>query len=120
MTCGVAADESNKRRKFQHLHENKLKAEGVDIFQMLLLVLRHVVLTYHLHNVRRNFEILTVDNVSCPIFPSSLILNFDTFSDAPTYTNLAFYNIIQNGVGAGWGVKPMLKTAELVKASVKT
>ena len=51
MTCGVSADESDKRRKFQDLDENKWKAEGVDIFDMLLLVLRPVVLTYLLHNV---------------------------------------------------------------------
>ena len=36
--------------------ENKWKAEGVDIFDMLLLVLRPVVLTFFLHNVGRNFD----------------------------------------------------------------
>ena len=56
MTCGVSADESDKRRKFQDLDENKWKAEGVDIFDMLLLVLRPVVLTFFLHNVGRNFD----------------------------------------------------------------
>ena len=50
ITYGVIAD-GNYRRNFEDLDENKLKAEGVDIFDMLLLVLRPVVLTYLLHNV---------------------------------------------------------------------
>ena len=46
----IVADGSY-RRNFEDLDENKLKAEGVDIFDMSLLVLRPVVLTYLLHNV---------------------------------------------------------------------
>ena len=99
ITYGVIAD-GNYRRNFEDPDENKLKAEGVDIFDKLLLVLRHVVLTYLSHmllHVRPNFGILTVNNVSCHIFPF-LILHFDTFSDAPTYTNLAFFlTLFKNG-----------------------
>ena len=50
ITYRVIAD-GNYRRNFEDLDENKLKADGVDIFDMLLLVLRPVVLTYLLHNV---------------------------------------------------------------------
>ena len=51
----IVADGSY-RRNFEDLDENKLKAEGADIFDMSLLVLRPVVLTYFLHNVGRNFD----------------------------------------------------------------